>query len=221
VDGKRLCASLRTAAAAASLPAPLQRGGQCWQFRAAGGQSSLMVDESSPEFRHELKSVLRPLRSMLVLLNAPLAPAPAWWSPAPAERGWFPFRWHPPGGAGGARKNNRTLPACGQRLAGPGWRRWRAWPGSWSAWSARHWPSTDPSRSPCATSFRSRQFSGQRPLRRLRDGLVCSLPETLPRGHLPWQVGCRSMAGNFNQVSLHYGSQTAATALGTEAIQSP
>ena len=44
------------------------RGGSCWQFRGAGGQSSLRVDGKASRFGHEINLFHGRSRSMLVLL---------------------------------------------------------------------------------------------------------------------------------------------------------
>ena len=44
------------------------RGGQCWQFEGAGGQSSLRVDPGEPRWGHEINLFHGRSRSMLVLL---------------------------------------------------------------------------------------------------------------------------------------------------------
>lgn len=188
-------------------------GGQCWQFRGAGGQSSLALDGTQPRFGHELNLFRGRSRSMLVLLYAPLAPAPAGgplWQLQ--SLGVVPFRCTL------APEPDPPRPAASD---------WRAllaeqegWPGELERLEPGHWPAADPQPRPCSP-FHSTQFSGHDLSAGFADGLVCSVPETLPAGAFALQVGCRLDAEHFQQVSLHYDSQQQLTAWELRRFQSP
>jgi hypothetical protein len=182
-------------------------GGQCWQFRGAAGQSSLMLDSRQPRFGHEVNLFRGRSRSMLVLLYAP-APAPGW---RLQSLGVVPFR------CSLAAEPDPARPAASD---------WRAllaeqegWPGELERLEPQRWPAADPEPQPCAP-FHSRQFSGHGIsadpsaciTAGFADGLICSLPEVLPQGAFALQVGCRLDADHFQQVSFHYDSQQRLTA---------
>lgn len=105
--------------------ATYNRGGQCWQFRGAAGQSSLAVDGQQPRFGHEVNMFWGRSRSMLVLLYAPLGSAPG---ESPGWRlqslGVVPFR------CGLAPEPDPPRPAASDWRALLGSR--RAGPASWS-----------------------------------------------------------------------------------------
>nr|WP_259735431.1 hypothetical protein [Synechococcus sp. CS-1329] len=107
-------------------------GGQCWQFRGAAGQSSLVLDSRHPRFGHEVNLFRGRSRSMLVLLYAP-APALGW---RLQSLGVVPFRCSlaaEPDPARPAASDWRALLA--EQEGWPCWRSRRAGLVSWSAWS--------------------------------------------------------------------------------------
>lgn len=178
------------------------RGGSCWQFAGAGGQSSLAVDPSQPRFGHEVNLFWRRSRSMLVLLYAPLptAQGPRWQLDAVAA---VPFRCQLAG------------PLDPPRPAATDWRRLLAeqqgWEGSLQRLEPGAWPGEDRESLGCPP-FRSADFARHQLTAGFADGLVCSLPEVLPAGEFVLEVGCRLDAGRFHQLSLRFNAAQRLTA---------
>ncbi len=174
--------------------ASYNRGGQCWQFPGAGGQSSLAVDPAQPRFGHEVNLFSGRSRSMLVLLYAPLD--------SRDQRSWLldavgvvAFR---------CALSNPADPA---RPAAAAWQSVLAeqegWPGTLESLTPGAWPCEDPQPQPCAP-FRAADFACHGLTAGFADGLLCSLPEQLPAGAFVLQVGCRLNADHFHQVSLRF-----------------
>lgn len=185
------------------------RGGQCWQFEAAGGQSSLQLDRGEPRWGHEINLFSGRSRSMLVLLwgrreggvsgasensRAGVADGEAcrWRLDAV---GAVPFRCslaeHP--------DPPRPTPAGAGTLLEP-MRGWRGWletlvPGDW--------PADPPPPQPCEP-FAPEAFALHPLTAAFADGLVCSVPEWLPAGAFQLQVGCSTAPDAFQQLSLHF-----------------
>ncbi|MEX1317687.1 MAG: hypothetical protein AB1Z22_11270 [Synechococcaceae cyanobacterium] len=170
------------------------RGGMCWQFPGAGGQSSLAVDPSQPRFGHELNLFHRRSRSMLVLLYAPLGSGEA-------------QRWQLDAVAAVAFRCSLSSPVDPARQAVSDWRELLAeqegWPGSVERLEPHRWPAEDPSPRPC-TPFSAAGFALHERTAGFADGLVCSLPELLPAGAFVLQAGCRLDPDTFHQVSLRF-----------------
>lgn len=168
------------------------RGGQCWQFEAAGGQSSLELDPQQPRWGHEINLFHGRSRSMLVLL------------------------WGRRGEEGSARWRLDALGAVAFRdsLADPPdparpdrgdalalLESQRGWSGSLETLVPQRWPVDPPPPSPCAP-FDPQAFAIHPLTAAFADGLVCSLPEWLPQGAFTLQVGCRLTPERFDQLSL-------------------
>ncbi|MCP9886877.1 hypothetical protein KBY96_02865 [Cyanobium sp. ATX 6A2] len=170
------------------------RGGMCWQFAGAGGQSSLALDPAQPRFGHELNLFHRRSRSMLVLLYAPVGSGEA-------------LRWQLDALAAVAFRCSLSSPADPPRPPATAWRQLLAeqegWPGSVERLEPHRWPAEDPPPQPCAP-FRAAHFALHERTAGFADGLVCSLPEQLPAGAFVLQVGCRLDAERFHQVSLRF-----------------
>ncbi len=190
--------------------ASYNRGGQCWQFRGAAGQSSLAVDPRQPRFGHEVNLFRGRARSMLVLLYARPEPEP---EPEPGRAGasgWrlrslgvVPFR------CSLAPRPDPPRPPAGD---------WRAvlaeqegWPGQLERLEPHHWPATDPEPLSCEP-FRPDSFCCGSLNAGFADGLLCSLPEQLPPGAFRLEVGCRFDADHFHQVSLLHDAEQRLTA---------
>ncbi|MEO1002112.1 MAG: hypothetical protein AAFX65_03260 [Cyanobacteria bacterium J06638_7] len=174
------------------------RGGQCWQFAAAAGQSSLLVDPSQPRFGHELNFFTGRSRSMLVLLYAPEGAAAG-----------APPLWRLDALAAVAFRCSLSTPVDPARPAATDWRALLAeqegWEGTLERLEPQRWPAEDPPPQPC-DPFRADQFALHGRTAGFADGLLCSLPEQLPAGAFVLQVGCRLDPGRFHQLSLRYGA---------------
>lgn len=173
------------------------RGGSCWQFRGAGGQSSLAVEAEAPRFGHEINLFHGRSRSMLVLL----------WDRAVggAEEGdWrlgavaaVPFRCalsepvEPP----------RPPLAADELLAAA-----EGWPGHEETLRPGDGPEEDPEPSPCAP-FRARGFAAAGLCVALADRLVFAAPERLPGGAFAIQAGCLLTPRRFHTISLAFDGQ--------------
>lgn len=163
------------------------RGGSCWQFTGAGGQSSLRVDPEAPRFGHEINLFHGRSRSMLVLL----------WDPAP--EGWqlsavaaVPFRCQ----LSSAIEPSRPPLSAAELLALV-----EGWPGSEETLQPGHWPEQDPEPAPTAAFASSAFATGDRTVA-LADRLVFSVPEQLPAGAFRLEVGCLLTPQRFHQISL-------------------
>jgi hypothetical protein len=175
--------------------ATYNRGGMCWQFPGAGGQSSLAVDPGQPRFGHEVNLFHRRSRSMLVLLYGPVDSAQA-------------LRWRLDAVAAVAFRCSLSTLADPARPAASSWRRLLAeqegWPGTVERLEPHRWPGEDPPARPCAP-FRAGDFVLHGCTAGFADGLLCSVPEQLPTGAFVLQVGCRLDPDTFHQVSLRFG----------------
>ena len=169
------------------------QGGHCWQFRGTAGQSSLAVEASQRRFGHELNFFHGRARSMLVLLYEPFGPL---WRLQ--TLGVVPFRCslaavvdpeRPP--RGDVRQHLAEL---------------EGWPGQLDRLVPGQWPAEDPE--PLASEpFHADSFLNGNLVAGFDDGLLCSLPDSLPAGAFQLQVGCRLREGCFDQVSLGYDGQ--------------
>lgn len=170
------------------------RGGMCWQFPGAGGQSSLAVDPTQPRFGHEVNLFHRRSRSMLVLLYAPVATGEA-------------LRWQLDAVAAVAFRCSLSTPADPARPPATAWRQQLAeqegWPGTVERLEPHRWPVEAPPPQSCAP-FRAAHFASHGRTAGFADGLLCSVPEELPAGGFVLQVGCRLDPVRFHQVSLHF-----------------
>lgn len=178
------------------------RGGQCWQFEGAGGQSSLELDPQQPRWGHEINLFHGRSRSMLVLL----------WGRRDSPEG---CRWRLDAlGAVAFRDSladppDPARPDPGEALALLDSQ--RGWAGSLETLVPHQWPADPPAPQPCAP-FDPEAF-GRYPLTAaFADGLVCSLPEWLPQGAFTLQVGCRLASDRFDQLSLQVDGQGQLTA---------
>jgi len=171
------------------------RGGQCWQFAGAGGQSSLRVDPAQPRFGHEINLFHGRSRSMLVLLWGRSEGATAAWRLDAV--GAVPFRCslspnpEPP----------RPCPSAAALLEQA-----RGWPGQLESLEPGAWPEHDPTPIPCGR-FDPEAFACHPLTAAFADGLVCSVPELLPSGAFALQVGCLLSPQHFTQVSLLFDAQ--------------
>lgn len=176
--------------------ATYNRGGMCWQFAGAGGQSSLAVDPAQPRFGHEVNLFHRRSRSMLVLLYGPHGSGEG-------------QRWQLDAVAAVAFRCSLTSPADPQRPAAGDWDRLLAeqegWPGSLERLEPHRWPAEHPPAEPCAP-FQPAHFALHPCTAGFADGLVCSVPELLPAGSFVLQVGCRLDPHTFHQLSLRFGT---------------
>ncbi len=174
--------------------ATYNRGGMCWQFAGAGGQSSLVVDPSQPRFGHELNLFHGRSRSMLVLLYAPQGSPEA-------------LRWRLDAVAAVAFRCSLSSPVDPPRPPTSAWPERLAeqegWPGTVERLVPHHWPAEDPPLQPCAP-FRAADFALHERTAGFADGLVCSVPEQLPAGAFVLQVGCRLDPDTFHQVSVGF-----------------
>jgi len=208
--------ALRTPPPPACLSAapPTQGAASAGKFRAAGGQSSLMEwTKSSPDSARTESAfcAASPLDAGAALRAAGTRPRLVR-VPSGACRacGVVPFPLHPPGSP------NRTLPGLrASGLAGP----WAAEveglaPGRAGAPGAPALALNRPQRRPCAPFSAAGQFQvGNDPLPpNSPNGLVCSLPETLPARSLCLQVAAASMAGTSIRCSLQLRQQQQLTA---------
>ena len=192
------------------------RGGMCWQFEGAGGQSSLVIDPEQPRWGHEINLFSGRSRSMLVLLwgRRDSSDGPRWRLDAVAAVAFRcslgasadPPRPHPcqlegsadpadPGQSGGSGGAMALLD--GQR----------GWSGVLETLVSGEWPIEPPPPQPCEP-FAPEAFA-QHPLTAaFADGLVCSVPEWLPRQQpFSLQVGCRLAPDRFDQISLRLDAE--------------
>ena len=168
------------------------RGGTCWQFHGAGGQSSLSVDAAAPRFGHEINLFHGRSRSMLVLL---------WDRGGGSEGGgeWrlgavaaVPFRCalseplEPP---------RPPLAVDGLLAAVEGW------PGTLETLQPGCWPEQDPPSAPTAP-FRAARFAAAGLCAALADRLVFAAPELLPAGAFRVEAGCLLTPRRFHRISL-------------------
>lgn len=168
------------------------RGGMCWQFEGAGGQSSLAIDPAEPRWGHEINLFMGRSRSMLVLLWGRRASAagPRWRLDAVGAVAFrcshsdSPDPARPPGDGALALLDSQ-----------------RGWNGALEVLEPGPGPAEPPQPQPCGP-FAPEAFT-QHPLTAaFADGLVCSVPEWLPQEPFSLQVGCRVAPAIFDQISL-------------------
>jgi hypothetical protein len=184
--------------------ATYNRGGSCWQFPGAGGQSSLRVEAEAPRFGHEINLFHGRSRSMLVLL------------------------WNPPGGGGGAA--DRAGDSGDWQLASVGAVAFRCglseplepprpplaaaellaavegWPGQEETLRPGERPIGDPP--PCACApFRAACFQEAGLCAALADRLLFAAPERLPAGAFRIEAGCLLTPQRFHTISLAFDRQ--------------
>lgn len=159
-------------------------GGQCWQFLGAGGQSSLRVDAAAERFGHEVNLFAGRSRSMLVLLwgQHPTAEGVIWSLDAVGAVG---FRCS----KASTQEPPRPIQPPEQLL-----RSMEGWQGTRETW-------LDGQIEPCE-AFSAEQFAVHPLTATFVDGLICSVPEHLPQGTFRLQIGCRTSAEAFQQISL-------------------
>lgn len=172
--------------------ASYNRGGQCWQFEGAGGQSSLELDPQQPRWGHEVNLFHGRSRSMLVLL----------WGRQEGESG---CRWRLEAlGAVGFRCSLAPIPdparptplEAASLLEGA-----RGWPGVLETLVPGQWPREPLPPQPCGR-FEPEDFALHPLTFSFTDALVCSVPEWLPQGPFTLQVGCQLAPDRFHQLSL-------------------
>lgn len=184
------------------------RSGACWQFAGAGGQSSLVLDPEQSRWGHEVNFFAGRSRSMLVLLwgrrdgdRQRRAGSTAQAPPGESGNGWrldsiaaVAFRCtlasqpDPP----------RAAAASVEELL----EEQRGWPGMLETLRPGEWPA-DPAPAQACGGFQPERFQTRGGLSAgFADGLVCSVPEWLPRGPFQLQVGCRINPDRFEQLSL-------------------
>ncbi len=199
------------------------RGGQCWQFEGAGGQSSLTIDPAEARWGHEINLFDGRSRSMLVLLwgrrDDPGAVAAPHGSDAAVEDTSL--------GVENSRGVEAGVSACRLRLDAVGavafrcslgerpdpprpapddartlLEALRGWPGQLETLVPGDWPAEPPPPQPCEP-FAPEAFAAHPLTAAFADGLVCSVPEWLPAGPFRLEVGCRTAPDAFQQLSLH------------------
>jgi len=159
-------------------------GGNCWQFSGAGGQSSRQVDPTAERFGHEVNLFAGRARSMLVLL---------WGQHPSGERsGWSLDAI----GAVGFRCAYTTEqdPARPQQSPEELLQALEGWPGERECYPHEQ-------RKPCGP-FAAEQFAIHPLTATFVDGLICSVPEWLPKGAFRLHIGCRTSADAFQQINL-------------------
>jgi hypothetical protein len=173
------------------------RGGQCWQFEAAGGQSSLVIDPAERRWGHEINLFTGRSRSMLVLLwgriDTPAAPR---WRLDAVGAVAFRCSLRPPADP------PRSAPADARALL----ESQRGWSGLEEILVPGEWPVAPPQPRPCEP-FRPEAFALHPLTAAFADGLVCSVPEWLPGGAFSLEVGCRLAPQRFDQLSLRIDGQ--------------
>ncbi len=171
------------------------RGGSCWQFDGAGGQSSLAVDAAQPRFGHEVNLFVSRSRSMLVLL----------WSP----QAGVGDPWRLDAVAAVAFRCARRAPADPPRPRIPVdalLDSLQGWSGRLETLHPRAWPADAPAAVPC-DPFRIADFARHPLTAGFEDGLICSVPEVLPEGGFRLEVGCRMAPDHFQQLSLVFDAE--------------
>jgi hypothetical protein len=168
------------------------RGGQCWQFEAAGGQSSLLIDPQEPRWGHEINLFTGRSRSMLVLLwgrrDSPAAPR--WRLDAV---GAVAFRCSHTAPPDPPRPDPGGAMALLESQAG--------WTGFQESLVPGEWPIDPPAPQPCEP-FDPKAFLRHPLTAGFADGLLCSVPEWLPQEAFCLEVGCRLAPDRFDQLSM-------------------
>lgn len=172
------------------------QGGSCWQFLGAGGQSSLRVDAGAPRFGHEINLFDRRSRSMLVLLwDRQAAGGPLAWRLSAVAA--VPFRCS----LSQPQDPPRSALAAADLLATA-----EGWPGTLEVLVPGQWPADDPEQIP-AEPFSAAGFARHPCTAALADGLVFSVPETLPAGAFRLEAGCLLSPKRFHQISLLFNAR--------------
>ena len=164
-------------------------GGQCWQFKGAGGQSSLRVDGTAERFGHEVNLFSGRSRSMLVLL---------WGQEPDAGAG----RWHLDAvGAVGFRCGNASTqePPRPSQTPQQLLQTLQGWQGTRECWPEERVE-------PCG-AFSAEAFAVNPLTATFVDGLICSVPEHLPQGAFRLHIGCRTGRHTFQQINLIFNEQ--------------
>ncbi|MFZ0407743.1 MAG: hypothetical protein WAM11_06500 [Cyanobium sp.] len=168
------------------------RGGQCWQFEAAAGQSSLTLDPGEPRWGHELNLFTGRSRSMLVLL----------WGRHDTSVGCH-WRLDVVGAVAFrcslAEPPDPPRPTASDSMALL--EQQRGWPGRLENLEPGRWPAEPIEPQECEP-FAPQAFALHPLTVGFADGLVCSVPEWLPQGAFSLQVGCRLAPDRFDQLSL-------------------
>ena len=166
--------------------------GACWQFEAAGGQSSLEVPANLPRFGHEINLFHGRSRSMLVLL----------WKPDGSDWrlnaiGAVAFRCQLSDEREPARPQASSIEALLAPLQGCSGviERFHPQPGLSGQPSAPEPITWDPQ------PFLQSEVCGV-----FADGLVCGVPERLPSGGFRLEVGCLQPS-RFQQLSIVFDQQ--------------
>jgi hypothetical protein len=171
-------------------------GGSCWQFRGAGGQSSLRVEAEAPRFGHEINLFHGRSRSMLVLL----------WNRADwqlASVAAVAFRC----GLSEPVEPPRPPLAAAELLAAV-----EGWPGQEETLRPGDWPERDPLPRACAP-FRAACFQAAGLCAALADRLVFAAPERLPAGAFRIEAGCLLTPQRFHWISLVFDDQQGLSAV--------
>ena len=166
--------------------------GACWQFEAAGGQSSLEVAHDQPRFGHEINFFHGRSRSMLVLL----------WMPDGSDWrlntiGAVGFRCQQSAAVEPVRPTASSLDEVLTPLNGWGGvlERLSPHPGVMGTASA-----------PLPQTWDPRPFQQAEVRGAFADGLVCGVPEFLPSGGFRLDVGCFQPT-RFQQLSIVFDAQ--------------
>jgi hypothetical protein len=174
------------------------RGGQCWQFEGAGGQSSLTRDPAAARWGHEINLFHGRSRSMLVLL---------WGREGPEGQDTAGGRWRLQAVGAVAFRCSLAAPSdpprSNPRQALALLSSQRGWPGQREWLKPGPWP-TDPPPPKACDPFAPEAFALHPLTAAFVDGLVCSVPEWLPDEAFTLQVGCRLSAERFDQISLRF-----------------
>ena len=182
--------------------ATYNRGGSCWQFHGAGGQSSLSVDAAAPRFGHEINLFHGRSRSMLVLLWDRGGGGGAWRLGAV---GAVAFRC----GLSESVEPPRPPLGAAELLAVA-----EGWPGQEEVLRPGDGPQNDPDGdgegdpepSPCAPCS-ARRFAAAGLGVALADRLVFAAPELLPAGAFRIEAGCLLTPRRFHAISLAFDRQ--------------
>ncbi|SBO42488.1 hypothetical protein [Cyanobium sp. NIES-981] len=175
------------------------QGGSCWQFPAAGGQSSLVVppqaagEAAGARFGHEINLFQGRSRTMLVALWLPQPQAPAGARPWRLDQlAVTPFRCS-------LAAMDPARPAVEQPLQQL--EQLQGWAGELERLEPGRWPERDQPGQAC-TPFDPADFASQTLTAGFADGLIVSLPEWLPQGAFRLEVGCLLGPQQFRRISV-------------------
>lgn len=179
------------------------QGGSCWQFPAAGGQSSLVVPAGKPgasggaRFGHEINLFQGRSRTMLVALWLPQPQAPGGFRPWRLDQlAVTPFRC-----SRGAIDPPRAAVPDAEALL----EQLRGWSGERERLEPGHWPEHGEPAQPCAP-LDPAVFLAHGPPAGFADGLISSLPEWLPEGPFRLEVGGRLADDLFTRISVLFNA---------------